>query len=82
MESVEIRVHPAAAAYMTTLASCIEAAVPLVSAGFSYSECENAIRTAALEALELNGVPGHTIGAFMCIVQTAFEILSKKKRGD
>ena len=81
MDDVEIRVNPMAAAYMLTLANCIEAAAPMVRAGYSYYECKDAIRSAAVEALDLNGIPGHTIEAFMCIVQTAFKILSKRKRG-
>lgn len=81
MADTEIRVHPMAAAYMTTLASCIDAATPMVRAGLNYIECKDAIYAAAVEALELSGVPGHTVEAFMFIVQTAFKILSKKKRG-
>lgn len=80
MDDIEIRVHPMAVSYMTTLANCIEAATPMVRAGLSYWECKDAIRASAIEALELNGMPYHSIEAFMYIVQTAFKILSKKKR--
>ena len=82
MDDVEIRVHPFAAAYMTILRNCIEAAAPMVRAGLSYWECKDAIRSAAIETLELNGMSNHSIDAFMFVVQTAFKILSKKKRGD
>lgn len=81
MDPIEIRVHPMAAAYMTTLSNCIEAAEPMVRAGYNYWDCKDAIRAAAVEALNLNCIPGHTVDAFMCIVQTAFKILSKKERG-
>lgn len=82
MDDAEIRVHPMAAAYMSTLANCIEAATPMVRAGLHYYECKDAIRAAAVEALEANGMPDNSIDAFMYIVQSAFKILSKKKRGN
>lgn len=81
MDDAEIRVHPMAAAYMATLANCIEAAAPMVRAGLSYWECKDVIRAATIEALELNGMTDHSIEALMSIAQTAFKILSKKKRG-
>lgn len=69
MDDAEIRVHPMVAAYMTTLAYCIDAATPMVRAGLHYYECKDAIRAAAVEALEANGMPGNSIDAFMYIVQ-------------
>lgn len=81
MDDVEIRVHIKAIAFIKTLAECIEAATPMVQAGYGYSECKDAIRTATIETFELKGIPTDGIEAFMFIVQMAFKILSKKKRG-
>ena len=81
MDDIEVRVHPKGIVLIQTLAECIEAAAPMVQAGYSYSECKDAIRTAALETFELKGMPSDGIEAFMFIVQTAFKILLKKKRG-
>lgn len=81
MDDVEIRVHPMAAAYMTTLSNCIEAATPMVRLGLSYSECESAIRTAAIELFEMTGMPDRCVDMFMSVARTAFKILEKKKRG-
>lgn len=81
MDDDEIRVHPMAASYMLTLGYCIEAATPMVHAGLHYYECKDAIRAAAIEAFERTNTPERYIDVFMVIVQSAFKILSKKKRG-
>lgn len=81
MEIVEIRVHPMAALYITTLENCIEAAAPMVREGYGYSECENAVRAAAIETFERDGTPVEYFETFMAIARTAFKIL-EKNRGD